>query len=131
MIRDWGGRRAALFDAEEEMRRNQDLLEGERDPLLETIALGLRHRDQLGETGDFLRSDRAPERAARQRGNDLPGAGSGVAAVQVSAGVDLFETLRGRSGDLIMRPGDFQITDEERGAGLTRESADIGRSSAA
>src|SRR5262249_17665323 len=67
--------------------------EGYDDSLFERVAMLPRHREQAYKLGDFLRRYRPAERPMREISDDLSLAASFVMAVQMAAGVDLFQAL--------------------------------------
>ena len=58
-----------LFHAEQEVRRDQHLLDGQAQAFLERIAVLLHHRDQLDQPIDFVRRSRG---GGKRGGQDWP-----------------------------------------------------------
>src|SRR5713226_2537638 len=111
-----GGRPGVPLDAEQEVRRHQDGLDGQADRILEGIALLLRSRGQTQERRDLARGHGAAIGPAREAGHDPAQAGRAVSAVEMAAGVDLLQACAGGYLDGLERTDDLEVTD----AGLVR-----------
>src|SRR5688572_20090500 len=103
--------RRIFFDAKQEMRRNQHRLQGETESLFKGIAALLSHRDQADQPVDLFCGHRTAESPMSQTLDNLALTPGEVIAVEVSAGVDIFETFRRSPFSLRVRTADFQSRD--------------------